>query len=63
MGILIKLWLYLSGKKTAIAFALKGAADIATALNQPEVADVIDIVGNTLGAIGLSHKGTKLIKK
>lgn len=60
MTVLLKLWLFLNGKKTAIAFVLKGVADIATVLNQPEIAQVVDIVGNTLGAIGLGHKGVKI---
>jgi len=55
------LWNSLSGKKTVISAILKAIADILTAMNYPEIANAVDVIGNTLLTIGLTHKGVKKI--
>ena len=59
---ILKVWNYLSGKKTVVGAVLKALSDIAVALGQPEYAGIIDQIGNALIAIGLMHKGVKVVK-
>lgn len=62
MSAIVKLWLYLSGKKTVISAVLLGVSDIFTAIGQQEAAEGIRKIGDTLLLIGLTHKGAKVIK-
>lgn len=57
------MWSVLDGKKTVIAAILKALADIVTAAGYPEVAHAIDVIGNALLTVGLSHKVVKGAKK
>ena len=62
MEALVKVWAFLSGKKTVTAAILKALADILTSAGKPEVAAVVDQVGNALLAFGLTHKAAKVGK-
>lgn len=57
---IMKIWIYLSGKKTVISAILKGFADVLTAAGYLEAAQLVDYVGNFLLTVGLAHKGMKL---
>lgn len=60
MEVFLKVWNYLSGKKTVTSAILKAVADVLVAAGQPEYAQVIDMIGNALLAVGLTHKGVKV---
>ena len=62
MKMILKVWQFLSGKKTVTAAILKAAADVLTAAGQPEAAAIIDQIGNALLALGLTHKCAKAVK-
>lgn len=59
MNVLVKAWIYLSGKKTVTAAIIKAAADILTAAGMVNEAALVDQIGNALLALGLAHKGMK----
>jgi len=58
-GANMRIWEYLSGKKTVIAAILKAIADVLTATGYQEIAQVVDQAGNALLAVGLTHKAVK----
>jgi len=57
------IWQFLDGKKTVIAAILKASADILTSVGQPEIATLVDNIGNALLVFGLTHKGVKVVNK
>ena len=59
---IMKIWVFLSGKKTVTAAILKAAADVLTAAGQLEAAAIVDQIGNALLALGLTHKAAKVGK-
>jgi len=59
---IMKMWAFLSGKKTVTAAVLKALADVLTAAGQAEAGALIDQVGNMLLALGLTHKTAKAVK-
>lgn len=59
---ILKLWTFLSGKKTALAAIAYAISDILTAIGQPDIADVVKQVAYTLTGIGLGHKTVKAVK-
>ena len=58
---MIKLWEFLNNKKTVIGAILKAIADIGTAAGYPEVATIVDQIGNLFLAVGLGDKARKHI--
>ena len=62
MDKIMKAWAFLSGKKTVTAAVLKAVADVLTAAGQVEAATLVDQIGNTLLALGLTHKTAKAVK-
>jgi hypothetical protein len=62
METVLKVWLYLSGKKTVIAAIVKAVADVLTALGYTEIAGGVDQIGNVLLGVGLTHKVGKAVK-
>ena len=58
---IMKIWVFLSGKKTVTAAILKAAADVLTAAGQLEAAAIVDQIGNALLALGLTHKAAKVV--
>lgn len=62
MNKLLKIWEFLSGKKTVTSAVLKALADVLTVVGQPEAAYIIDQLGNFLLTVGLAHKGAKVMK-
>lgn len=59
---LLKVWGFLSGKKTVTSAVLKALADVLTAAGHPEAAFIVDQAGNFLLTVGLAHKGAKVMK-
>ena len=59
METIMKVWVFLSGKKTVTAAILKAVADMLTAAGQLEAAAIVDQIGNALLALGLTHKVAK----
>lgn len=62
MKTIMKVWGFLSGKKTVTAAVLKAVADVLTATGHGEIAQLVDQIGNGLLALGLTHKSAKVIK-
>lgn len=62
MDKVLKIWIFLSGKKTVTAAILKAVADVLIALGYSEIAAGVDQVGNVLLGIGLTHKAGKAVK-
>ena len=60
---IMKIWVFLSGKKTVTAAILKAVADVLTAMGRIEEAALVDQIGNALLALGLTHKTAKVVKK
>ena len=58
---ILKIWTFLSGKKTVTAAILKAAADVLTAAGQLEAAAIVDQIGNALLALGLTQKAAKAV--
>jgi hypothetical protein len=58
---IMKIWVFLSGKKTVTAAILKAAADVLTVAGQVEAAAIVDQIGNALLALGLTHKVAKKV--
>lgn len=61
MDKILKIWTFLSGKKTVTAAILKALADVLVAAGQPEAAALVDQIGNALLALGLTHKVAKVV--
>ena len=57
---LLKVWTYLSGKKTVTAAVLKALADVFTAAGWVAEAAIVDQIANALLALGLTHKVVKI---
>lgn len=61
MDKIIKIWTFLSGKKTVIGSICYALADIATALGYGEGAIILKRIGEFFVGLGLTHKVGKAI--